>query len=36
MPLPWNRSRPGWMGTWAASAGGGHPDHGTGLELDDI
>jgi len=30
MPHPWRHSRPGWVGPWAAWAGGGQPAHGRG------
>ena len=30
VPHPWRRSRPGWMGPWAAELLGGSPAHGTG------
>ena len=29
VPHPWRRSRPGWMGPWAAELLGGSPAHGT-------
>jgi len=31
VPHPWRRSRPGWMGPWAAWAGGGQPCPRQGL-----
>jgi len=31
-PHPWRRSRPGWMGPWAAELLGGSPAHGTGWD----
>jgi len=30
VPYPWKRSRPGWMGLWAAELLGGSPAHSTG------
>ena len=33
---PWRRSRPGWMGPWAAELLGGSPAQGRGMELDDL
>jgi len=32
VPHPWRRSRPGWMGPWAAELLGGSSAHGMGLE----
>jgi len=36
VPHPWRRSRPGWMGPWAAELVGSSSVHGRGLELDGL
>ena len=36
MPHPWRCSRPGWMGPWAAWAGGGQPCPWQGLKIEDL
>jgi len=36
VPHPWRHSRPGWMGPWAAWAGGGQPCPWKGLGLGGL